>query len=72
MNSKDLPALNAAVAKLSCKLISKQEELCRHEARTGRGWNPRAIGRLRDEIAKLETQLARAERLQEAALAGGR
>lgn len=68
MTSKDLPALNAAVDKLMRQLAEKQDDLRRREAVTGRGWNPRAINRLRDEITSIEARLVRAERLQEEAL----
>lgn len=68
IDSKLLPALNAAVDKLTKQLIDKQEQLRIRETSAGKMHDVRKMNRLRDEIKSLESRLARAERLQEAAL----
>lgn len=69
IDAQSLPVLNALVDKLVNKLLEQQEQLRVLESRTGKGWNPRTTNKLRDEIAKTEEKLKRAETLQDAALA---
>ena len=72
LDSKALPALNAAVNKLMGLLASKQEELRRREQSQGKSHDVQKMNRLRYDIRGLESRLRRAEQLQEQALAAGR
>src|SRR5690606_14607627 len=72
MTASDIHQIGLAIGKLVDKLTAKQEELRRCEGITGRGYPLRKINRLRDEIARLEQRIQRAERLQDSTLRGER
>lgn len=65
IDSTSLPAVNAAVSKLTDMLISKEDELRRRETSGGTYHDVRKMNALREEIASIQTRLERAERLQE-------
>ncbi len=69
MHPSTLGTINSAYNKLLGQLVSKQDEY----RRLGEPTSSRAqarLSRLAREIQSLETRVARAERLQDAALAG--
>lgn len=71
MTATDVPALNAAVNRLMGMLAAKQDELRRRESSCDTYRDVRKMCCLRAEIEALDARLARAERLQDAALASG-